>query len=200
VTTLQAYRDDGPLAGPMAMRRVPGPTLLVVAVALMAVAIGISTAEAALAFPAFTLFVVAGLWSAMSAVHPKLGWFVPPVLRIGEYGILLWIALWGVIERPAAVFALLVAVAFHHYDIVYRLRHQRVAPPDWVRLAGGGWEGRTILVLVAVAMEAVDVVVIALAIWCGLLFVAESLVSWLRVARDEQREVAQSLEDEEEIF
>ena len=42
---------------------------------------------------------------------------------------------------PAA-FALICALAFRHYDLVYRLRHRGVTPPRWVDLAGLGWDGR----------------------------------------------------------
>ena len=45
-------------------------------------------------------------------------------------------------------FALLAVLAFHHYDTVYRLRHQRLAPPAWLRAAGGGWEGRVLVACV----------------------------------------------------
>ena len=45
-------------------------------------------------------------------------------------------------RRCRAAFALLCALAFRHYDLVYRLRHRGVAPPRWLDRAGGGWDGR----------------------------------------------------------
>ena len=42
---------------------------------------------------------------------------------------------------PAA-FALLLAITYRHYDIVYRLRHRGMTPPRWLNRAAGGWDGR----------------------------------------------------------
>lgn len=199
MTTLEDYRDDGAVAS-LLRRELPGPAILVALAGLAAVAVGVATADRDVALPAFAVFVVVGLWSASTRLDARLGWLVPPVLRIGEYGLVLWATLWGVVDSPGLAFAYLAAVAFHHYDIVYRTRHQRVAPPGWVQIAGGGWELRTVVLLASTLLGVLDVALGVLAAWCGLLYVSESLVSWIRVARDEAREVSQSLEDEEDIF
>ena len=44
---------------------------------------------------------------------------------------------------PAA-FGLVAAVAYHHYDTVYRIRGGTGAPPHWLVRAIGGHEGRTL--------------------------------------------------------
>jgi hypothetical protein len=105
---------------------------------------------------------------------------VPPLLRLFEYSALLWIgALAGEASQPAA-FALLCALSFRHYDLVYRPRHQGTQPPRWVGDLAGGWDGRLVLgyiLLVAGALPA------GLFIAAGLLatvFVAESIAGWRR--------------------
>jgi len=80
----------------------------------------------------------------------------------------------------AAAFAYLAAVAYHRYDVVYRLRDTGVAPPRWVVLATLGTDGR-ILVVVLLAAAAPGAVVPAL--WSGavlltVVFLAESVRGW----------------------
>ncbi|ARX87822.1 transferase [Streptomyces alboflavus] len=45
-------------------------------------------------------------------------------------------------REPSAAFGLVAAVAYHHYDTVYRIRGVG-APPRWLVRAIGGHEGRT---------------------------------------------------------
>ena len=52
---------------------------------------------------------------------------------------------------PAA-FGLVAAVAYHHYDTVYRIRGDAGAPPRWLVRAIGGHEGRTLVVVVLAAL------------------------------------------------
>ncbi|MGC5412008.1 DUF5941 domain-containing protein, partial [Streptomyces sp. DT225] len=51
---------------------------------------------------------------------------------------------------PAA-FGLVSAVAYHHYDTVYRIRGGTGAPPQWLVRTIGGHEGRTLVVAVLAA-------------------------------------------------
>ena len=113
-----------------------------------------------------------------------LAWLAPPLLRAVEYAFL--VALTAAVE-PAALpqcFALVTVLALHHYDIVYRLRYQGIAPSRWVSALGGGWEVR----IVAAAL-------LALAGWLGaglalaagvlgLVYAGEATVTWVAVARD----------------
>ena len=76
-------------------------------------------------------------------------WAVPPAIRTLEYGLLIWIA-----DGDAAAFALLGVLAFHHYDLVYRLAQPGRAPPAWVGAVAGGWDGRLVLACVLLAAGA----------------------------------------------
>lgn len=147
MTTLQAYRDDGPLAdwvagmlGPAGSHRADGHSL---------------------------------------------AWVVPPLLRALEYGFL--IALTGLAEPDALPFcvAFLGVLAFHHYDTVYRLRHQRLVPPPWLRAIGGGWEGRMLIACVLALAGVLGLGLLATAVALAAVYVTESTVSWVRFGRAE---------------
>jgi hypothetical protein len=129
----------------------------------------------------------------------RLAWLVPPLLRALEYGWL--IALTALVEPDAMpiCFALLAVLAFHHYDVVYRLRAQGQAPPDWVRAAGGGWEGRVLVatVLALAGGDALRAGMLVAAIALAGVFVGGSVAGWIRFARTEGLSVLQDqdLED-----
>jgi hypothetical protein len=133
-------------------------------------------------------------WLARRAGHDvpsssgRLGWLVPPALRVIEYGAI--VALTAVADSDAmpACYALLAVLAFHHYDIVYRLRTQGQAPPAWVGMAGGGWDGRLIAVAVValVAGDALGVLLLVAAVVLGALFAGESIASWRGFAHSER--------------
>ncbi|MBW3593646.1 MAG: hypothetical protein KY396_08115 [Actinobacteria bacterium] len=129
--------------------------------------------------------VVAALGGERACRRPHgLAWLGPPLLRALEYTFL--IALTGAVE-PVALpqcFALVTVLALHHYDIVYRLRYQRIAPARWVGAIGGGWEGRmlaaTLLALAGWLSPGLAIVAAVLAA----VYAGEAAVSWARVARD----------------
>jgi hypothetical protein len=125
-----------------------------------------------------------------------LRWVVPPLLRLAEYAGIMWFgALAGEGAEPAA-FALICVVAFHHYDLVYRLRNLGAPPPRWIGELALGWDGRLVLgyiLLVAGALPA------GFFVAAGLLataFVAESIAGLRRVGRSPQ---PVTYEDEEDI-
>jgi len=110
----------------------------------------------------------------------SLDWLVPVLLRAGEYGALLAIAAAAGPSSEPAVFALLAAIAFHHYDLVYRLRHRNETPPTWLRVVALGAGGRVALAAVLLAVGALP---LGFYVWSGLLavvFVGESAVVWAR--------------------
>ena len=81
--------------------------------------------------------------------HP-LGWQAPALLWVAEAAIALAAAS-GLAERQRWVaFAYLAAVAWHRYDVVYRLRDTGQPPPRWITAVTLGVDGR-ILLLVLVA-------------------------------------------------
>ena len=108
------------------------------------------------------------------------------MIRSLEYGLLILTA--ALAHGPAmkACFALLAVLAFHHYDTVYRLRQQGAPPPAWVSIAGGGWDGRIILAIVALLVAVTTAGMAVAAVLLADLFVFESVLSWTRYARTDQ--------------
>jgi Family of unknown function (DUF5941) len=119
---------------------------------------------------------------APSAGKHALAWLVPPLVRALEYGTLIGVTAAADPGALPACFALLVVLAFHHYDIAYRLRQQGKPPPRWVRFAGGGWEGRIILACLLALAGFLQAGLVVGAVGLGLLYVAESAWSWLHFA------------------
>lgn len=181
--------DTGPLAGALARvlkRGLPG--LAVPAVALLGGA-------AVVACSALTGFggwlpvvgaVVYVLTSALATARPlkgSLDWLVPPFFRAAEYGTVLALAARADVHGalPAA-FGLVAAVAYHHYDTVYRIRGDAGAPPAWLVRAIGGQEGRTLLVTVLAALLTASQFTVALtviAVCVALLVLVESIRFWV---------------------
>src|SRR5439155_4271497 len=134
--TLEVYRDDGPLAralGSVFGRAIPlPPVVLLLAGALPFVAVlaiaGDGASRLTVALVLAWLVLCAGISCGRPHSDP-LRWTAPPLLRLVEYGGVIWFAaLAGSSSLPAS-FALLAAVAFRHYDLVYRLRYHGVTPP-----------------------------------------------------------------------
>lgn len=126
------------------------------------------------------------LTSAAAVALPLKGaldWLVPPVFRAAEYVTVLVLAAKAEVNGalPAA-FGLVGAVAYHHYDTVYRIRGNAGAPPNWLVRAIGGHEGRTLLVTVLAALLAVTdfkVALSALAVAVALVVLVESIRFWV---------------------
>jgi hypothetical protein len=201
-STLELYRDDGPLAralGALGQGVGVPPALLIAtgfapALALIAVD-GDRVSHAAVGFALAWLVLMAGASSGQPHLD-RLRWAAPPLLRLVEYASLVWIgAEAGASSRPAA-FALICALTFRHYDIVYRLRHQGVPPPRRLGDLALGWDGRLVLgyiLLVAGALPA------GFFVAAGLLaaaFVAESVAGWRRFGRAQQPATYEDEEDE----
>jgi hypothetical protein len=123
--------------------------------------------------------VLVGLGSRAPVHHP-LGWQGPAATWVAEaltVGVLVHHTL-GV--ASAAGFAYLAAVAYHHYDVVYRLRDTGEAPARSVRFAGLGTDGRVLLLLLVAALAPGAALP---ALWAGagalaVLFVGESARAW----------------------
>ncbi len=130
--------------------------------------------------------VCAALLAAAALSRPLKGaldWLVPPFFRAGEYLTVLVLAARSDAHAalPAA-FGLVAAVAYHHYDTVYRIRGGAGAPPRWLVRASGGHEGRILVVTVlAAALPATGfaVALTALAVLLALLVLAESIRFWV---------------------
>lgn len=126
------------------------------------------------------------LTSAAAVVRPLKGaldWLVPPVFRAAEYlTVLVLAAESGVNGALPAAFGLVAAVAYHHYDTVYRIRGDAGAPPHWLVRAIGGHEGRTLLVTVLAALLTAaqfKVALTALAGYVAVVVLVESIRFWV---------------------
>jgi hypothetical protein len=199
---LEVYRDDGPLARALGstlgnvIRLPPVALLLIGALPFLALlAIGGDDASTLTVGVALAWLVLCGGISSGRPHRDPLRWTAPPLLRLVEYAGIIWFAAIEGLSAPPAAFALLAAVAFRHYDLVYRLRYQGVTTPRWIDDLGGGWEGRLVvgyLLLVAGALPAgffVEAAVLAT------VFVGESIAGWTRFTRTQAVGV---YEDEEE--
>ncbi|MHB6910874.1 DUF5941 domain-containing protein [Streptomyces sp. DB-54] len=112
-----------------------------------------------------------------------LDWLVPPFFRAGEYLTVLVLAARSDAHGalPAA-FGLVAAVAYHHYDTVYRIRGGTGAPPRWLVRATGGHEGRILVVTVLAALlpaTGFTIALTTLAVVLALLVLAESIRFWV---------------------
>ncbi|WP_030816341.1 DUF5941 domain-containing protein [Streptomyces sp. NRRL F-2799] len=181
--------DTGPLTGAPARvlkRGLPG--LAVPAVALLGGA-AVVACSALTGFGSWLPVVgalVYVLTSALATARPlkgSLDWLVPPFFRAAEYGTVLALAARADVHGalPAA-FGLVAAVAYHHYDTVYRIRGDAGAPPAWLVRAIGGQEGRTLLVTVLAALLTASQFTVALtviAVCVALLVLVESIRFWV---------------------
>ncbi|WP_344396075.1 DUF5941 domain-containing protein [Streptomyces vastus] len=133
------------------------------------------------------IFAVIYVLNAGAAVAQPLkgalDWLIPPFFRAAEYCTVLILAAKADVNGalPAA-FGLVGAVAYHHYDTVYRIRGNAGAPPNWLVRAIGGHEGRTLLVTVLAALLAATdfkVALTALAVAVALVVLVESIRFWV---------------------
>ncbi|MGW7492576.1 DUF5941 domain-containing protein [Streptomyces sp. NPDC054786] len=130
--------------------------------------------------------VCSALLAGAAVARPLKGaldWLVPPFFRAGEYTTVLVLAARSDVPGalPAA-FGLVAAVAYHHYDTVYRIRGGTGAPPRWLVRATGGHEGRIIVVTVLAALLSptdFTIALTALAVVLALLVLIESIRFWV---------------------
>jgi hypothetical protein len=186
---LEQYRDDGPLARALGSAlgrvvRVPPFLLLGAGVAgLLALGFieGDEASDATVAAGIAWLVLLGGI-SAGRPHSDRFAWTVPGFLRLGEYGGLIWIAANAGASTQPAAFALIAALAFRHYDLVYRPRFQGQGPPEWLGLAAGGWDGRLIVVTLLLVADVLPAGLFIIAGALGALFVAECVMSWVRLS------------------
>ncbi|MFI6653929.1 DUF5941 domain-containing protein [Streptomyces sp. NPDC050523] len=185
--------DSGPLAegAGALLRRLPSAHRLgspfLAALAGTAMLLGIAASEG---YGNARLVAFAVLYVAVSAVAATvrplkgaLDWLVPPLFRAAEYCTVLILAAQADVNGalPAA-FGLVAAVAYHHYDTVYRIRGNAGAPPAWLVRAIGGQEGRTLLVTVLAALLTASqfkVALTVLAVAVALVVLVESIRFWV---------------------
>lgn len=202
MTALAVYRDDGPLArllGRTLGRAVGASSLAVTVVAAVPLVLalarpGADPRAAVVGITVAWFVALGGVASGRPAVG-RFAWFVPPLLRVTEYAFFLRVT---ALRHPDALplcFALIAALAYHQYDTVYRLRHQRLAPPDWLQVATGGWELRLVLAYALLVLGAFEAALAVGAVALGVLYVAESTVGWLRFGHAQEQQLGEEDED-----
>ncbi|MFJ3715062.1 DUF5941 domain-containing protein [Streptomyces sp. NPDC090057] len=177
--------DNGPLAGFVARAtrvRLGAPLPVALAgTAVLAVSLfsGVTWAPVAGA----AVYAVTAGQALHRPLKGALDWLVPPLFRFAEYGTVLVLAAHADVNGalPAA-FGLVAAVAYHHYDTVYRIRGNAGAPPAWLVRAIGGQEGRTLLVTVLAALLTASqfkAALTVLAVAVAVLVLVESIRFWV---------------------
>ncbi|MFJ3909188.1 DUF5941 domain-containing protein [Streptomyces vinaceus] len=182
--------DSGPvaeLAGRAVGRMAPGAGIAAAVIGSVAL---LWTAWA-YEFGARQVIIAAAFYAVLAGaavarpLKGALDWLVPPVFRAAEYTTVLVLAVKADVPGalPAA-FGLVAAVAYHHYDTVYRIRGGSGAPPRWLVWTVGGHDGRVLLTAVlasALAARAADfpVALTALAVFVALVVLVESIRFWV---------------------
>ncbi|EXU63100.1 transferase [Streptomyces sp. PRh5] len=187
---LAELADSGPLAELVAKAARRGASSYL---APLAAALGTAAVLAGTAAAGFGSWVPVGcavLYAVLSGVavaaplQGPLDWLVPPLFRAAEYGTILILAACSEVNGalPAA-FGLVAAVAYHHYDTVYRIRGGTGAPPHRLVRAIGGHEGRTVVVTAAAALlhqnQGFTIALTALAAVLALAVLIESIRFWV---------------------
>ncbi|MFE0517562.1 DUF5941 domain-containing protein [Streptomyces sp. NPDC058954] len=177
--------DNGPLASLVA-RATPvrlGNPLLVAAAGTVVLAASLFSGAAWAPVAGAVVYTVTAGQALCRPLKGALDWLVPPLFRAAEYGTVLILAAQADVNGalPAA-FGLVAAVAYHHYDTVYRIRGDAGAPPAWLTRAIGGHEGRTLLVTVLAAVLTASqfkVALTVLAVAVALVVLVESIRFWV---------------------
>ena len=189
-TVVAGYRGDGPLSawiGGFVEGRLPPLTPLLVGllVTCMLAALGLRNLPGILVLTPAEAMLLAALGS--SHLHDGRGdWRVPPLLQAGEYVFLAAACYAG--HAPAYVaFGLIAAVGLRHLDMAYRARNRvplswfmtrrpsRLPRADW---RGLGWEGRIILVGLALLLGITPLACMVLAAYLALLSALDFLGGW----------------------
>lgn len=181
--------DNGPLAGAVAGWRDRNPRIrlgspvLLAAIGLVALGAALLTGNHWAAVAGAVVYAATSGPALSKPLKGALDWLIPPLFRAAEYITVLVLAAESKVNGalPAA-FGLVAAVAYHHYDTVYRIRGDAGAPPHWLVRAIGGHEGRTLLVTVLAAVLAADgftLALTALAGYVALLVLVESIRFWV---------------------
>ena len=186
-TPLESYRDDGPLArllGAAVGRLIPVPPLPLALIGLggllAVIAVEGDGASNGTVAAAIAWFI---LWAGTSSGRPhtdRFAWALPGVVRVGEYGSLIWIGSTVGESSSAGAFALIAVLAFRHYDLVYRARFQGKPPAAWLDVLLGGWDGRLVLVTLLLAADALPAALFVLAGVLAVVLVTECVASWAR--------------------
>ncbi|WP_436771646.1 DUF5941 domain-containing protein [Yinghuangia sp. YIM S09857] len=180
---LRSLCDGGVLADAIG-RHYPRGAVWVLAVLALPVAAAVDAAPGVLVGCAVAYVAAAGAAARIAGAGPLM-WLVPPLFRAAEYTTVIALVARTDADALPAAFGLVAAAAYHHYDIVYRLRGGHAAPPRWLTWSLGGHEGR-VLVLAALAAAGSAALATGTAVLAGAVAavaLAESVAFWARGAR-----------------
>jgi len=179
---LEQMIDVGPLSRMLAARLVDFYPLFALALAAAAGLLIALVAGSGYRWPLVLGLCAVVVFAAPAWRSPPVGrfaWLEPGILRGLEYGLVVRVVA-GVDEAamPAA-FGLLCAVAYHHYDTVYRWRHTGRGPAPEVFRWSLGWDGRLLaLAAVLLVTNRLGPVLVVGAAVLAVVFVAESAAAW----------------------
>ena len=112
----------------------------------------------------------------------RFGWSAPVLLRAIELGGIALLLVAGSAANTVITFWIVFAIAYHHYDVMYRSL-QGAAPPRWLTWLGFGWDGRLLVIVVVVLAAAWQPALNVLVTWWVLWFAGVASVQWLRSSR-----------------
>jgi uncharacterized protein DUF5941 len=184
------YRGDGPVSawiGGFVAGRIPpmAPLLAGLLVTCMLTALGLRNLPGILILTPAEAMLLASLGSSHLHDGPS-DWRVPTLLQAGEYTFLAAAGYAGRVPAPVT-FGLIAAVALRHLDMAWRARNRVPLSwfmgEHWVRLPradwrGFGWEGRMILVGIALMGDVTPLLYMALAAYLAALEAADFLAGW----------------------
>lgn len=188
--------DSGPLSELVAKAAAHKPSAYLAPVTAALGAAALVAGAAALPAGSWLTAAAAALYAVLAGcavaapLKGPLDWLVPPLFRAAEYGTVLILAARSQVNGalPAA-FGLVAAVAYHHYDTVYRIRGGTGAPPHWLVRAIGGHEGRILVVTAIAALslgrsqggpnQGFTIALTALAVVIALTVLIESIRFWV---------------------
>ncbi|MFF8455112.1 DUF5941 domain-containing protein [Streptomyces albidoflavus] len=179
--------DSGPLAEALSPRlrslaKLPAPAVAALGGVILVAVTALTPAGSAGPLLGAVVYVLCSSLAVSRPLTGALDWLVPPSFRAAEYGVILLLAARADDSGalPAA-FGLVAAVAYHHYDTVYRIRGGSGAPPRALVRATGGHEGRVLLVTAAslLAPSGFTVALTVLAVVVALVVLAESIRFWV---------------------
>ena len=112
----------------------------------------------------------------------RFAWSVPVLLRAVELAVIAILVTAGSAANLAIAFWILFAIAYHHYDNLYRSL-QGARPPRWLTWLGFGWDGRILVIAVVAATALWEPSLTILLAWWVLWFAGVASIQWLRSDR-----------------
>jgi hypothetical protein len=115
----------------------------------------------------------------------RFAWSGPALLRALELTTIALLVTIGSNGLQPLAFWILFAIAYHHYDTLYRSL-QGAMPPRWLTWLGFGWDGRIVVVGVIALGLAASIAEASLTVllgWWALWFAGVASIQWLRSSR-----------------